>query len=404
MTKKRKILFVIESLYLGGGSERSLLALLKYIDKEKYDIDLQVFYKGGELEKDLPEKITMLPEFSFMKFFNQPLKKSVLKLRSVSQIKKFISKVNFSAEIRKNKELKGSEKAQIFWENFEMYFDNNPKEYDIAIAFAQNLPTFYVADKVNAKHKIAWVNVTMQFPPDNMKFNEGFYKQFDRIIGITSDVVDHHKKFFPHLEDRFSVINNIIDPEVVLNAAKEEIVQFSESFNILTVSRFSKQKGYDILLNACKILKNNGIDFHWYILGGGELESFIKDFIKDNELMEFITLLGVKENPYPYFKAADLYVHTARHEGYGRTLAEARMLNLPIVTTNFDTVHMQMIHEKNGLITEMNPEAVANAIKRMMTDKNLYQSVVEYLKNEPKINTETVKKFDEMVQSLGSNE
>src|SRR5690606_22093326 len=131
------------------------------LDEDKYNIDLQLFYNGGELEKDLPGKIKMLPEFSFMKFFNQSLKESFLELRSVRNVKKIISKVKFSATIRSNKRLKASEKAQIFWENFEKYIDNNQKIYDVAIAFAQNLPTFYVAEKVNAKYKVAWVNVTM---------------------------------------------------------------------------------------------------------------------------------------------------------------------------------------------------------------------------------------------------
>lgn len=397
---KIKLLFVIESLYLGGGSERSMLSLLKYLDSEKYDIDLQIIYRGGTLEKEVPSYIKTLPAIPFTTYFSKNYIKALKEIRNFKQVKYLLSKIKFSYKIR-GRSFRASEKAQFFWESTSSVIEPLKTEYDVAIAFAQNLPTFFVIDKVKAKKKIAWVNVTMKFPKYNSNYNYQFYKNYDKIIGITEDVSNHHQKFFPDLKEKFGVINNIIDHESVQKLSNSEVITFkSDSFNILTVSRFSPQKGYDILLDACEILINKNLNFHWYILGGGELENEIKSSIVKKKLQNHITLLGVEENPYPYFKAADLYVHTAKHEGYGRTLAEARMLNVPVVTTNFDTVHMQMIHEKNGLITEMNGFAVATGIERLLTDKKLYQSIVEYLKHEPKENTETVKRFDAMINEL----
>ena len=123
-------------------------------------------------------------------------------------------------------------------------------------------------------------------------------------------------------------------------------------------------------------------------------------YITEHSLEKHVSLMGTTDNPYPYFKASNLYVQTSRHEGYGRTIAEARLLNIPIVTTRFDTVFLQMIDGKNGLVVDMNAQAVADGIERIMTDIELYNSMVNYLKQEKKDNTETVEKFDHLIFDL----
>src|SRR5690606_31016288 len=140
-------------------------------------------------------------------------------------------------------------------------------------------------------------------------------------------------------------------------------------FNLLTVSRLdSGMKGMDIMVETCKTLRDNGVKFHWYVLGSGRFKEDMELYIEKYQLGKYITLIGTVLNPYPYFKAADLYVQTSRHEGFGRAIAEARMLNTPVVTTRFDTVFAQMVDGKNGLVTDMSANAVSEAIVRMMQD------------------------------------
>ena len=49
----KKLLFAIESLGIGG-AEKSLVTLLNLLDYTTYEVDLQLFSYGGELEKMLP--------------------------------------------------------------------------------------------------------------------------------------------------------------------------------------------------------------------------------------------------------------------------------------------------------------------------------------------------------------
>jgi glycosyltransferase involved in cell wall biosynthesis len=97
-------------------------------------------------------------------------------------------------------------------------------------------------------------------------------------------------------------------------------------------------------------------------------------------------------------KAADIYVQTSRFEGYCLTLAEARILNVPCVTTAFDVVYDQMIDGENGLVVDMNAPAVAGGIERLMNDADLYAHIKDYQMREKKGNIEEIQKFYRLVR------
>ena len=59
-------------------------------------------------------------------------------------------------------------------------------------------------------------------------------------------------------------------------------------------------------IEACKKLKDTGLNFKWYVF-----------------------LLDVNSNPYPFIKNADIYVQTSCFEGFGLAIAEAEMVNVP---------------------------------------------------------------------------
>ena len=108
--------------------------------------------------------------------------------------------------------------------------------------------------------------------------------------------------------------------------------------------------------------------------------------------------LGVTPNPYPYFKNCTLYVQTSRHEGYGLSIAEARLLNRPVVTTEFDAVWAQMVQGENGLVVPQDPVAVADAIERLLNDHLLYNHIVAYQQQEKKGNIEEIEKFYQLIE------
>lgn len=394
MKQKKDLLFVIESLTLAG-SEKSLIALLSNLDSDLYNVDLQLFKYGEELEKFIPNFVNILSPLDYPLFVQKSIPDNI---RS-KNFKFLLAKLKYSAGLRTRKR-NHSEIAKLYWESVKDVFKIGKKKYDVAIAFAQGVPTFYVIDKVMAKKKITWVNANVQFTKYNKRFQENYYNQYDVIVAISEGTKKHLGSIFPHLANKYCVIPNIIDYETISKHANSyQSAMKTSVYNILTVGRLDDgMKGMDITIETCKLLKEKNIKFHWYIIGEGSFRNSMQEFIKKHQLHKQLSLIGSMDNPYPYFKAADLYVQTSRHEGYGRTIAEARMLNLPIVTTNYDTVGLQINHLKNGIITNMDPESVANGIVKIMNDQELYDSIVTNLEQEPKENTETLKYFNQLME------
>ena len=144
-------------------------------------------------------------------------------------------------------------------------------------------------------------------------------------------------------------------------------------------------------------MAERGIDFKWYYVGDGQDRAYLENYIRNHHLQNHLILLGAKANPYPYFKNCDVYVQTSRQEGWGISLVEARLFNKPVVTTEFKTVWNQMVQMKNGIVTDFEPENVADAIERLINDIALYQSIKVYLEQEKKGNTEEIQKFYELL-------
>src|SRR5690606_30888405 len=116
--------------------------------------------------------------------------------------------------------------------------------------------------------------------------------------------------------DKFIVLENMVDYNEIQRAANErKIAVKPDRTIILTVGRLnSSSKGMDIAIRAAKELAAKTQNFHWYFLGSGPFKEEMEEFIRIHNLVDYVTLLGTDKNPYPHFKAADIYVQTSRHE------------------------------------------------------------------------------------------
>ncbi|MEE0726654.1 MAG: glycosyltransferase, partial [Clostridium saudiense] len=150
----------------------------------------------------------------------------------------------------------------------------------------------------------------------------------------------------------------------------------------LTIGRLVYQKGYEYAIEAAKYLKNKNIDFRWYVIGEGDLKNQLKNIVKDYNLQDNFKFLGTFTNPYPFIKECNIYCQPSRFEGFGLAIAEARILNKPIVATNFDIVYDQIRDGENGLIAEMNGYSVSKNIQRLIEEKNLKRKIINNIKME----------------------
>lgn len=395
---KKKLLFVIDSLPCAG-AEKSLITLLSNLDYGRYEVDLQLFAYGWTLDALVPKEVNFLPPIEYTNFANQSMKSMVLGCRSLRQFKMVMARVKYSLGIRQGK-LTNSQMARLYYKNVESVIEPNPKHYDVAISYAQGIPTFYVADKVRADKKYAWVNVSYSLDEHEKAYQKVYYDVYDKIVAVSESAQEIFLSSFPMYNEKMEIIYDLNDFAMIeqMSNLSSEFQLDEKVLKILTVGRLDHQKGYDIALEACKHLKEKGIKFKWYVLGKGSLYEEIKQTIQLYGIEEEFILLGITANPYPVMKQCDIYVQTSKFEGYGLAIAEARMLNKPVVTTCFDAVYNQMIQEKNGLVVEMNGEAVAEGIERLLDDFDLTMNIIRYLHTEKKGNVEEISRFYGLIE------
>lgn len=390
---KKKIIFVINSMGCGG-AEKSLLSLLSLIDYSRFDVSLLMLIHGGMFESLIPEQVHIEKGFKYTEFCSLGAKEQFKSFN----LKYLFARAKTAASIRKNnKSKKRLHDAQAYWRGCAGAFETYPKQFDVAIAWGQGTPTHIVAQKISADKKFAWVNADYESVGHNKDFDRRYYEKYNKIICVSEKLSDIFKSVYPEFSNRIETIHDILNPDLILKMSQSPCEIKKEGCPIfVTVGRLVSQKGYDTAAQAAQILKEGGLNFKWYVVGDGN-RSGVESYIEKFNVSDCFILLGGKSNPYPYIKSADVYVQTSKFEGFCLTLAEARMLNIPCVTTEFDVVYEQMIPEKNGLVVKIDPQSVAEGIMRLLNDKELYSSIKDFQQNEKKGNIEEIEKIYRLI-------
>lgn len=395
----KKLLFVIDSLHCGG-SEKSLISLLSLLDYSKYSVDLQLFGYGGILEQLVPPQVNVLKPIEYWNFAALSLPTAIVNCLKVKKFTMLYARIKYSIKIRCCK-LSNLKNQRIHWQCIKNVVKRNDECYDSAIAYAQGMPTFYVAEKVNAKKKVAWINISWKGESKEKCYLESFYEMYNKIIMVSHSAKVAFIKMFPQFNNKVEVIYDINNAALINDMAKMKI-EHGDNFQgikLLTIGRLVEEKGYDIAMEACKRLKERGLKFKWYVLGTGELKKHMETYIENNNIEDCFILLGVKLNPYPFIRNCDVYIQTSRTEGYGIAVAEARILNRPVVATSFDSIENQIKNGENGIVVDMTAEAVYEGIMQLLTDNALKEHIIENLQREEKGNVQEIEKFYNLIET-----
>lgn len=367
---KKQVLFIIDSLTCGG-AEKSLVSLLPLLNQEKYKLYLWTRSPGGAFASLVPKHVHIVNQPEYPIFDHLKFKLGGILYSIMFRWNKFIGKNEHTAE--------------TLWKCQGWAIKIPKGNWDTVVSYQQGMPTYLVANKFIGCKKIAWVNADIFKAGYNTKFNNQFYQKLDFICPVSDKLHKMMDMRMPEFSEKYITVWDIINPDLTRKLAKESCVNLRKDngeYIFVTTGRLVPPKGYDIAIEAAKILKENGVKFKWYFIGDGPERQKIEHGIKTSELLNHIVLLGLQTNPYKYMEQADVYVQTSKFEGFGMTIAEAKILGKPIVSTNFDVVYNQITHEKNGLIAEMNGKSIADSIYRMITDNELRNSIIEEVNRE----------------------
>ena len=365
---KVSVLFIIDSLSCGG-AEKSLISLLPLLDYSTINVDLMMVNKGGVFEEYVPKQVHVVD------FPNSKGLWSDICLAGFRIFRRLFPK-RHGAELR--------------WQAMSSTYPRLDKTYDVAIAYQQGFPTYFLSEKVTALKKIAWVNTDLEKAGYRAVFNRSFYDKMDKVVPVSDRLCEMLKMSNYVNGYKLSTVFDILNVDLIKKMSHETVQVQKDSNDLIfvTVGRMVALKGYDLAVEAAKILKKKGMSFTWYFVGDGEIRSVIERMISDYGLEKFIVLIGMTPNPYPYMAMADIYVQTSKFEGFGLTLNEARILNKPVISTNFPVVYNQIRDGENGLICEMTPESIAAKIMLLASNVQLREKLIDATRTE--VNTTSI--------------
>lgn len=370
----KKVLFVINTLG-GAGAEKALLELLKKFSPEKYEVDLYVLLEQGELISQIPEYVNVLnrnytAESVLSTEGKKELNKKVFRrlFTRGALLKNIPYLIKNTVAMLKQKKIYADKLLWRVMSDSGMKLD---KEYDMAIAYLEGGSTYFVHDHVKAKQKFAFLHVDYKYAGYTRELDKNCYLDFDRIFTVSGEVKTVFDKVYPECVDKTFIFHNLIDRKEILRKA-ELPGGFKDTYDgqrILTVGRLTAQKAYEVAIDAMKLLKDRGVKARWYVLGEGELRQKLQQKIDSLGLTDDFILLGSVENPYPYYKQCDLYVHATRFEGKSIAIQEAQVLGCTILVSDCSGNREQVKNGADGELCPLSAEEISRSIESLLNNR-----------------------------------
>ena len=406
MAEKKKLL-ICGIIMNCGGTEKSFLAFADCLDYEKYDVDLLLCKKEGELLGDIPPQIRVLdfPDPALADMFllsGKNAAKTIWRCFGrrnplvLFEVFPYFVKILLQPKKR-------SETATRLSLRLLRHFTPLEQEYDAAAAYWGDRSMFYMVDKVRAKKKIAWLHFDFDNPPRSEEIYGGYFEKCDAVVTVSHKINETMRRRFPALADRFVTIENINNARLIRRRALE-----SESFpdrifrgqRVLTIARISEQKGLDFVLEALVKMRADNLNVRWYVIGGGDKAEVdaLKARAVDMQVADMFILLGTRMNPYPFLRDCDVYVQPSRYEGKPITVEEAKMLYKPIVATNYVSAREQLEDGRLGMIVDIDADSLYRGVRRMLEDPELRDRYTDTLAGRDFGNESEIRRFDELLE------
>lgn len=374
----RKILFCLQTM-VRGGVEKELITVLKKMDPKHFQCEVLLLYiQNPEVVSEIPDwvKVTTLNNDSnYYCGSTASMVKERLKHGKIPEAITLMGKRIFGlGTSHSNQSLDGIPQME--------------ENYDVAVCYHIHSPLMlkYVATKVNAAKKIGWIHNDFSqsgYPVQRLKKYLSVYHEF---VAVSETVKNEFLDRCPEYCEITSVVHNALDEDDVREKAldiPENDVYFSDDrVKILTIGRFTPQKGFDLAIEICRLLREQNANFCWYMIGWGPEEDKYRAMIERYELQDCVTILGERKNPYPYIDQCDVYVQPSRHEAWGLVVHEARILHKPIVCSSFAGADEQICNGETGWIvpvgdveafTEKIRFLIENPAERTRLTQNLWK-------------------------------
>lgn len=190
------------------------------------------------------------------------------------------------------------------------------------------------------------------------------YKNSDRVICQSRDMARDLARAAGIGEEQIAVLPNLVDLAGIRAALRVQGAESSGGLQLLAVGRLSREKGFDLLLQALAMVRERFPDVKLILVGAGREEQALKSLCRQLGLEDAVGFAGRVDPPYAFFARATLFVLSSRHEGMPNALLEAAAAGLPIVATPASGGVVDLLRGRSGawLAPEISAEALAATI------------------------------------------
>ena len=364
MQKKIKVLFRHRSMEMGG-VEKVILSLLNNLNKEKFEMTLQVSLYQGELRDKVPSDIRYIKNNKGKEDFSrQSLTRTFQLLVRNLKVRLF----NLFPSI--------SDKIYL------------KEKFDIEIATSYTDFEFVLNSSNKFSKKIGWFHSDITFPklqPAVPKILNQIPK-FDYFIFGSQQTKDIFTQTYPNFKlPENQVILNAIPIEEIKQKAVEYVPDFGTKDPVfVSVGRLHSRKGYHKLIEAHSKLIKDGFAHKIIIIGDGEERENLENLAKMYGVQDSFVLLGSLLNPYPYVKNADFFVMPSESEGWPLIIADTLILQKPILSTAVGGIPEMIRHLENGYLIRYDADEMYNAMKEFLSNTDVIEKIKKGLENSEK--------------------
>lgn len=359
---KKKILIIYPEMIIGG-TTTSLLSLLGALDRNKYEVDLQMQYAPGIFANLIPSYVHILP-------LAMPLPHSFYKWIKAFSLKSLYYYL-------KSKWRGGASASQYMENDIVKFCRKNPKEYDVAISFMERWSLYYLVKKTCAKKKISWIHVDYGAAKMFIDIDMPFFMRVDKVVLVSEKCLQNFKSIAPEIAKKSLMIENLLSSEVVKQRAGVSVPRnvaklFDEvegKVKMVSVCRISfPHKGLDRGIKALARLKKQGEieNLIWFIIGDGPDLNNLKAMVDKFGLNNYVRVLGAYNNPLNIEAKCDIFFLPSRYEGKPMAVTEAQMLGLVPIVSNYASASEQVRNLYDGLIMENSDDGIYDGLDYML--------------------------------------
>jgi len=245
----------------------------------------------------------------------------------------------------------------------------------------RNTPVFSFQSNISAIiiSKILGLKVIIRLNTSTEKYIDGQTKKFffSFFYSMSDKIIVNSLEFKKNIKKTLRLNSILIYNPIKIENKKKVLIKYFSNFKgikILSIGRLTDQKDQIIILKSLKILVQKKLNFRFLLIGAGNKGRELKNFVKKNNLSNYVRFAGFKVNAFKYIRSSDLFILSSKFEGLPNVLIEAQVQGVPIISSNCSTGPKEIL--QNGRLGSLfkvgNYISLSKLILSFCKNKNSY--------------------------------